>query len=399
MFSHDIKRNEISLENFIEKVRPYLNRVKKGGDKEVFDVTRELEGKEGKYIKGSEIRAKANLPSDIVESIKVIYEQLLSFNELLRPRDVYSIRNGFRFGVKWSSIERVGLYVPGGKNVYPSTLLMLTSAANVAKVKEKVLITPPRGFHLDPIISYISDITNIDEILYVSGIAGIAAVGYGTERVRKVDKLFGPGNAYIQAAKQIISSEISIDGIEGPTELIVLADEKANPELVAIDAIAQAEHGPLSTIAIISYSNDTLINIYKYLEQYYTSNMADIYLVKVKSLEDGARIISDIAPEHISLWVSNSDNILNLINNGGAISINSPSAAIDYCAGPPHVLPTSGNAKHSGGISVLSFMKPIMISQIISKKETEELIKAAIKIAKYEGFLFHSRSLEGVLNV
>lgn len=264
--------------------------------------------------------------------------------------------------------------------------MMTGIPARVAGVKEIYVCTPVKT-SVDPAIAYIALKLNVDGVYKVGGAQAIGALAYGTQTIKKVDKIVGPGNVFVQAAKYLVSAEVGIDGIEGPTELVVIADEIANPTRVALDLMAQGEHGPGSVLVLISPSEALLNKVEELLPQEGT-----FYLIKSSDLEEAVNVANELAPEHLSLYVRNADELLRHVRNAGAITVgDTPPALLDYSAGPDHVLPTSGWARFRGGLTVYDFLKGI--AYVRSKNPDRELIRAAMKLAEYEGFTVHSRSM------
>lgn len=382
------KERPISFISVLDKVREIVTRVKEGGDKAIIDYTEKFDNYLLSDIKAKqdEIKSQASLLDYTVKNaIDIIYDQLTDFHKSIMPPNSGGGKNGIDFGVVWKPIEKVGIYVPGGIKTYPSTLLMAGIPAKIAGVKE-IYVTTPRE-KVDPAIAYISIKLNINGIYKIGGAQAIAALAYGTESVKKVDKIVGPGNIYVQAAKYLVSENVGIDGIEGPTELVVIADDSANAENVALDLLAQGEHGKTSFLVLISTS-EFLVNKVKSI----LPNEGNFYLIKVNSIDEAVQLANDIAPEHLSIATSSPLQVLSKISNAGAITLgNTPPALIDYCAGPDHILPTNGWSRFKGGITVFDFLKPL--SYVISEKPEKDLIKAAMVLAKYEGFNLHSKSI------
>ncbi|MFP3189363.1 MAG: histidinol dehydrogenase, partial [Sulfolobaceae archaeon] len=222
----------------------------------------------------------------------------------------------------------------------------------------------------------------------LGGAQAIAAFAYGTESVKKVDKVVGPGNIYVQAAKFLVSRDIGIDGIEGPTELVIIADDTAKVEDLILDMRAQAEHGLSTFIVLLTTSQYIVDEVKRELER----DRNVYYVIKVSSVEEAIKIANEISPEHLSLYVTSPKRYLDIVSNSGAVSLGStPPAVIDYAAGPNHILPTNQWARFRGGVTVYDFLKPIMYANL--EKPDDKLIQSAIILAKYEGFEFHTKSI------
>ncbi|BBG24017.1 histidinol dehydrogenase [Sulfuracidifex tepidarius] len=384
-----------SLEPFLDKVKEIINDVVRDGDQGLIDLTAKFDNVRLSSVKASDEEIKESsesLPEEVKSSIDMIWDQLKNFHESAKPPNFGGGRNGISFGIMWKPIDRVGIYVPGGLKSYPSTLMMAGIPAKVAGVKEVHVSTPTKG-KLDPAIAYVGRKLGVKAFYKIGGAQAIAAMAYGTSSVAKVDKIVGPGNVFVQAAKFLVSNMVGIDGIEGPTELVVLADDSADPSLIAKDLVAQGEHGPLSFLVLISWSEALLNKVREALISLgQDKSKENFYLVLVRSPNEGIDQVNQIGPEHLSLYVSKPREILSSVRNVGAVSLGrTPPAIIDYAAGPNHILPTNGWAKFRGGVTVYDFLKPVMYAEADSP--STELIKASITLANYEGFRVHGESI------
>ncbi|MFP3217570.1 MAG: histidinol dehydrogenase [Acidianus sp.] len=384
------KSRPISFDQVLDKVSEIVGKVKREGDKALIEFTEKFDGIKLDNIKVTkeEIHAAASLLSeDIKKAIDVVSEQIKEFHTSIKPPQIGGGKSGVDFGIIWTPLEKVGIYVPGGKKLYPSTLLMAGIPAIVAGVEEIYVATPTKG-KIDPAIAYIAVKLNVKEIYKIGGAQAIAALAYGTESVKKVDKIVGPGNVYVQAAKYIVSKDVGIDGIEGPTELVIVADDSANSEEIYLDLLAQGEHGNSTLLVLISTSD----RILREVEEKASGSDLTFYLVKARDLEEAITYANSIAPEHLSLQVSSPREALKMVRNAGAVTLGrTPPAIIDYSAGPDHILPTNSWAKFKGGLTVYDFLKPISFAQ--ATNPDKELINAAITLARYEGFEIHSKSI------
>ncbi|EZQ11030.1 MULTISPECIES: histidinol dehydrogenase [Acidianus] len=391
MIKEEIPKNRlVEFTQVLDVVESIVNQVRQNGDKAIIDLTKKFDSVELKDLSFSkdEIEQQASLLSDdLRRAVDVIYEQLKEFHLTLMPPEVGGGKSGVEFGIVWKPIETVGIYVPGGKQKYPSTLLMAGIPAKIAGVRE-IYFSTPQYDKLDPMMAYICQKLGIKQAYRIGGAQAIAAMAYGTESVHKVSKIVGPGNIYVQAAKYIVSREVGIDGIEGPTELVIIADDSADPRRVATDLLAQGEHGKSSLLVLISTSGRLISKVKELL----STDVNDFYIVEVKSVEEALKISDELSPEHLSLQVRSPRSTMKLVRNAGAITLgNTPPAMVDYGAGPDHILPTNGWSKFRGGITVLDFIKPISYTNL--DNPTKELIDASIKIAKYEGFEIHGKSI------
>jgi histidinol dehydrogenase len=374
------------VKNIIEYVRIY-------GDKALIEFTRKFDGVE---IEGVKIDAKelekcmGLLPNNVKNSIDIIYNHLFNIHYTTLPKDIKININGVIMGISWRSIYRVGIYVPGGAKSYPSTLLMAGVPAVVAGVKEIYISSPPmKNKCVDPAIAYIAMKISAKEVYRIGGAHAIAAMAYGTESVSKVDKIVGPGNIYVQVAKYLVQGDVDIDGVEGPTELVIIADEYADCRKIALDMMAQSEHGKDVLVMLLTPSGKLIDEVEKELAQ---DKIHRYYLIRVKDIDEALEIANKLAPEHLSLYIKESQKYLEKVVNSGAVAMDSESPSmIDYL-GPNHILPTNGWAKTRGALTVYDFLKPIAILYN-SKDIDKELLDAAKVLARYEGFIIHEQSI------
>jgi histidinol dehydrogenase len=374
------------VKNIIEYVRIY-------GDKALIEFTRKFDGVE---IEGVKIDAKelekcmGLLPNNVKNSIDIIYNHLFNIHYTTLPKDIKININGVIMGISWRSIYRVGIYVPGGAKSYPSTLLMAGVPAVVAGVKEIYISSPPmKNKCVDPAIAYIATKISAKEVYRIGGAHAIAAMAYGTESVSKVDKIVGPGNIYVQVAKYLVQGDVDIDGVEGPTELVIIADEYADCRKIALDMMAQSEHGKDVLVMLLTPSGKLIDEVEKELAQ---DKIHRYYLIRVKDIDEALEIANKLAPEHLSLYIKESQKYLEKVVNSGAVTMDSESPSmIDYL-GPNHILPTNGWAKTRGALTVYDFLKPIAILYN-SKDIDKELLDAAKVLARYEGFIIHEQSI------
>lgn len=369
----------------VEKI---VNEVRNRGDQALIELEEKFDKIKLTSITLQKIEELASqVDNNLKEAIDVIYSQIYEFNTLIKPPNIIGGgNNGIDYGAIWKSIEKIGIYVPGGEKAYPSTLLMAGVPAVVAGVNEIYVASPPNK--ITPAIAYIALKLNVNEIYTIGGAQAIAALAYGTETVKKVDKIVGPGNIYVQAAKYLVSRDVAIDGIEGPTELVIIADETANPSHIILDLRAQAEHGKFTFLVLLTNSDKIIDVISKELEQ----DANTYYLIRVSDLEEAITLANEIAPEHLSLHVTNARAYINKIKNAGVVTLGStPPAIIDYSAGPNHILPTNKWAKVRGGISVYDYLKMVMYASSVNPDK--KIIDASKILAKYEGFEYHANSI------
>ena len=346
------------------------------------------------------------LDKKIKTSIDIAYSRILNFHKKQKLPS-FSFTDQFKnsFSYKSNAINKVGVYVPGGLASYPSSVLMNCIPAIVAGVKNIYMATPSMGSNYNPAVIYAAKKCKVKEIYKIGGAQAIAAMAYGTKTVSKVDKIVGPGNAYVAAAKKQVFGDVGIDMIAGPSEITVIADKWSKPDWIAADLIAQAEHDVNSQSIVISDNIKTINQInYFLLEQLkvlpkkkiaYKSlkNFGLSILVKNKKLL--VETVNLIAPEHLEIFIKNPKKILKDISNAGSIFVGqySPEAIGDYLAGPNHVLPTSGTARFSSGLSVYDFLKRHSVIKM-TKSGIERLGTSVINLAKYENLEGHANSIK-----
>ena len=344
-----------------------------------------------------------NLNKDTVESFRLAIKNVTRFHAKQFPQD-YEIQNmNAKLKSIWKPIDSVGLYVPGGNAVYPSSLIMSVIPAQIAGVKRIVCVTPPCD-DFNPYIAFLLDELNISEVFQVGGAQAIAALTYGTKTIKPVNKIFGPGNAYVAAAKKQVFGKVGIDLVAGPSEIIVVADEKNNPDWVASDLMAQAEHDENAQSILITnskiFADQVLKQIQNLLNRVSKKQIINLSLKKnglIIVMDDlllSHKIINKIAPEHLHLQSTEKQNILKNVNNAGGIFLGnySTEAFGDYVAGTNHILPTSGAAKFSSGLGVIDFMKKSSIVEM-NKSSFDDLSKHVENISDVENLEAHKLSV------
>ena len=406
-----INARKLKQQDQSSSLKKILSDVKKNGDKAVLKYEKRFSKikRNNKRIIFTQKEINQILKSldvNLKKSIDVAYNRIKFFHSKQKFIS-FKIKDKFKneLSYQYSPIERVGVYVPGGTASYPSTVLMNCIPAIVAGVKNIYLTTPSLGKKINPAIVYAAKKCGVKEIYRVGGAHSIAAFTYGTKIFKKVDKIVGPGNAYVAAAKKEVFGEVGIDMVAGPSEISVVADRTANPNWVASDLIAQAEHDIYAQSILIS-NNFNLIEqvnvcLKKQLRNLPKSKIASTSLqnyglaIFCKKNKATADIINEIAPEHLELYVKNYKNFLKDIKNAGSIFIGkySPEAIGDYLAGPNHVLPTSGSAKFSSGLSVNDFLKRYSLIKI-TKTGIERLGSSVINLAQHENLEGHANSVK-----
>jgi histidinol dehydrogenase len=375
-----------------EKVRRILEDVKNNGDEAVIRYTRKFDKVKltprELRVSESEINgAYQNIDPEFVSVLKIAVENVSRYYKKQTKRSWKTTdEDGVILGEKVRPLESVGIYVPSGTVPLPSTVYMTVLPAKIAGVEKVYLITPPNKFKsVDPHILAVANLLKVDGIFKVGGAQAIAAFAVGTKTIPRVDKIIGPGNAYVAEAKRQVFGYCDIDMIAGPSEVAILADDYSDPGFVASDLLAQSEHHMGSAI---------LVTTSKRLAKATKKVPARGYIVTVKNLKQAAEVINQIAPEHLQIMVKNPQRILKDIKNAGAIFIGSytPTAVGDYIAGPSHVLPTNGTARFFSGITVCDFMKS---SHVISySRKALEKVKGPIeRLATLEGLPRHMESV------
>ena len=347
-------------------------------------------------------------PDDLKHALKLAADRITSFHEATLPRDWVDLGGGL--GELVRPLERVGLYAPGGTAAYPSTVLMTAIPARVAGVKEVVLTTPRRGNEpLNTTVLAAARIAGVDAVYQIGGVPAIGALAYGTESIRKVDKICGPGNVFVAYAKRMVQGQVDIDGVFGPTETIVLADATANPVFCAADLIAQAEHDPMASAILVTDSNSLVAAIESELDAQIESNpRADTIrhslerqgcIVLVDDFEEAVAVANRIAPEHLCLMVADPWAWAGQIRNAGGLFLGefSPEVMGDYIAGPSHVMPTGGTARFSSALSVHHFLRTMPVVGL-SPSLFSNLGPAAVRIAEAEGLPGHAGAVQARLD-
>jgi histidinol dehydrogenase len=359
-----------------------------------------------KFTKEEKNKIIKKLDKRIKTSIDLAYNRILNFHKKQKLIS-YSFKDKFKnsFSYKSNAINKVGVYVPGGLASYPSSVLMNCIPAIVAGVKNIYMATPSTGTNYNPAVLYAAKKCKVKEIYKIGGAQAIAAMAYGTKTVHKVDKIVGPGNAYVAGAKKQVFGDVGIDMVAGPSEVTIVADKWSRADWIASDLIAQAEHDENSQSIVIS-EDAQIINkinyfLFKQLKVLPKKNIATKSLknfglsILVKNKKLIAEIINLIAPEHLEIFSKNPNQILKNVKNAGSIFVGqySPEAIGDYLAGPNHVLPTSGSARFSSGLSVYDFLKRYSIIKM-TKSGIERLGTSVINLAKYENLEGHANSIK-----
>ena len=395
---------ELSIQGVVERI---MADVRDKGDEALFDYARKLDGADIGSLEVSEeaiSTARGIVDKDLVSALELAAERIRDFH----------LACGYKVGTIWidqslgrqvKPLGKVGLYIPGGTATYPSTVLMMAIPAKVAGVGEIIMVSPPGKDGKIPAPTLVAaDIAQVSRIFKVGGAQAIAALALGTSSIPKVDKICGPGNIFVTLAKKMVYGMVDIDGLEGPSEIVIVADEKANPAVCAADLLAQTEHDPLTLAILLTDSPELAGQVDKQIETQLAKlkrrSIAEQaidkgMIVLVNNIDEAIELVNIFAPEHLSLMVSDASSLIPEINNAGCIFIGEDSPVVlgDYVAGPSHVLPTGGSARFSSPLGVESFLK---VSNIIAidKSALQELSKAAIVVAKAEGLDAHAQAIE-----
>jgi len=384
------------IEDVYDDVRRIINDVRTEGDKAIIRLERKFDNVDLDDISVTNEEfdsAMDNVDQRTVDSLNLAYKRIYSYHDKQRRKNWFIENDGSILGEIFVPMENVGCYVPSS---YFSSLLMSVIPAKVAGVKNISVCTPPnKKGKIDDLILAAAKITNVS-VYKVGGAQAIAGLAYGTETIPKVEKIVGPGNKYVTAAKILLKDLVEIDFPAGPSELLILADKSAIPEFLALDLLAQAEHDYNSRAILITTSEDLIEQVEEEIEQEDDIvKKGSIYLVKSDSIDDSIRITNDFAPEHLEIITEDPIYVLKHIKNAGSIFIGeySPVAAGDYASGTNHILPTAGYAKVLSGLSVDDFLKRMSV-QMLDKDALKVIGEDVILMAEKEGLKTHARSIE-----
>ena len=388
-----------------------LRDVRAGGDTEVRRYAKLLDDAEldSLQVPGAELDAAWDAtPDDLKRALELAARRITEFHEATLPRDWVDLSGGL--GELVRPLARVGLYAPGGTAAYPSTVLMTAIPARVAGVNEVVLATPRRGQEpLNTTVLAAARIAGVDAVYQVGGVPAIGALAYGTESIRKVDKICGPGNVFVAYAKRMVQGQVDIDGVFGPTETILLADDTANPVFCAADLIAQAEHDPMASAILVTDSQPLIDAVEAELDAQIADNpRAETIrhslerqgcIVVVDDFDEAIAVANQIAPEHLCLMVADPWVWAGQVRNAGGLFLGefSPEVMGDYIAGPSHVMPTGGTARFSSALSVHHFLRTMPVVGLSPQRFTD-LGAAAVRIAEAEGLPGHAGAVQARLD-
>ena len=394
-------------EEVIGSVRKIIKKVRIDGDKALLDFTERFDGVKLKSFVIDDF-SSAKIPDDDKSVIKHVFDNIYKVAKAQKEsiiNFVFEVSPGVRVRQRVRPIKKVGIYVPGGRYPLVSTLLMCGVPAVVAGVEEIYVATPPdkNGQVNDHILNG-AGLLGVKKLYSIGGAQAIAAFAYGTESVEKVDKIVGPGNIFVTAAKKEVFGTVGIDFIAGPTEVLIIADKFANPEVIAYDMLAQAEHDPQARPILISTSEALLRKTISFIDKILEKEPSEVAKISIEgngkfllasSIEEAIKVANDIAPEHLELQVKNPEKYLDQIENFGTLFVGHLSAEAlgDYSAGVNHVLPTNGSARYTGGLHVKDFMKVQAILDVF-EEGFKSIAPLAMKLAELESLHFHYRSVE-----
>jgi histidinol dehydrogenase len=407
------KRQSVSykhLETIETLVREIINTVRTRGDKALLAYTARFDGvkltKKNLQIPKAEIDvAWRNASTEDKKSLNLAKERIEKFHrqELTHSWKIAG-SGGEALGQKVIPLEKVGIYVPGGKASYPSSVLMNAIPAQVAGVSETIMVTPPSSKGINPVTLAAARICGIKKIFQVGGAQAIAALAYGTETIPRVDKIVGPGNIFVAMAKKMVSGEVGIDMIAGPSEILIIADGSARPEFIAADLLSQAEHDEEAQVILMTPSQALVARVQEEInllmeklprKEILRKALKKGLIVITKSLSHAVALANEVAPEHLLLAVKDPYRLLEKVKNAGSVFLGhfSPVAAGDYLAGPNHVLPTSGTARFSSPLGVYDFVKFISFTHL-NQAQLKKLGNDIMRLARIEGLEAHARSVE-----
>jgi histidinol dehydrogenase len=398
-----------------ERVRNILSEVRAYGDRALLQLTLEFDrldlSKVGMRVSATEIDAaeKACEPQALA-ALRLARERIEAYHRRQKPSDErFTDALGVEMGSRWTAIEAVGLYVPGGTAAYPSSVLMNAVPAKVAGCARLVMVVPAPDGKLSPLVLAAAKLAGVDEVYRIGGAQAIAALAYGTETIVAVAKIVGPGNAYVAAAKRLVFGQVGIDMIAGPSEVLIIADKTGNADWIAADLLAQAEHDASAQSILITDNAALAGEVEKAVDaQLKTLPRAAIAgaswrdygaIITVPRLADAIALVDQLAPEHLEIAAENAETLVAKIRNAGAIFIgaHTPEAIGDYVAGCSHVLPTARSARFSSGLGVLDFMKRTSLLKC-GPEQLRALGPAAIALGEAEGLAAHARSVAIRLN-
>ncbi|HEY4673686.1 MAG TPA: histidinol dehydrogenase, partial [Nitrososphaerales archaeon] len=410
-------RKSSSLTRNIERVKAIVDDVRQRGDAALVEYAKKFDNID---IEPSEFRVKTNeikrayskVSDEEVRALKNLKKRVAKLDSILlkQLRSVRMQDDGLAISLKVSAVGSVGCYVPGGKAIYPTSLVMCCVPAKIAGVERVVVCSPcSQSKEIAPILLVAADICGVDEVYKIGGAQAIAALAYGTRTIKPVNKIVGPGSIYVAQAKILVSYDVAIDNPAGPSEILIIADESADAKDVARDLISQAEHGQDSVSGLVSTSKTLIDKVAKevrsMLKDVHRKEMVEksiaenAFMIECGSLQTATEFANAFAPEHLEIITKNATAVAKKINSSGVVLLGryTPVASSDYGLGTNHVLPTGGSATTSSGLSALDFVKRIYVAQA-TKSSLAKLAKDMGVLAKAEGLINHYRAIEERLN-
>lgn len=402
-------------EDVAQIVRRIIADVRTRGDVALVELTNKFDQaavtEETLKLSAREIEsALSNVGKEQISAIEIAAHRIEAYHSRQLPADdCYTDDTGALLGWRWTSLDSVGLYVPGGTAAYPSSVLMNAIPAKVAGVERIVMVTPASGGKINPLVLAAAWRAGVRDIYRVGGAQAVAALAFGTERIAPVDKIVGPGNAYVAAAKREVFGQVGIDSVAGPSEILVISDRHSDPEWIAADLLSQAEHDPSSQSILITddleFADQVAALAERQIQSLPRKQIAQQSwngygaIIVVGSLDDAVPLADAIAPEHLELATENPQALAKKIRHAGAIFLGryTPEAMGDYIAGPNHVLPTSRTARFSSGLSVLDFMKRTTLLGL-DAASIARIGPDALTLAQAEGLEAHARSIAARMN-
>ncbi len=397
------------LEEVEEVVRDILRRVREEGDRALVELTQrfdgvELQPEDLEVPRGRWSEALQALDGGLLEALKGAAREIEAFCRRELPRDWMDMGHGVVRGEVFKPVERAGVYVPGGKAFYPSSVLMGVIPAKVAGVREVTVVTPPGDRRVSSVVLAAAEVAGADRLFQVGGAQAIAALAYGTERVPKVDVIVGPGNRYVTAAKKALYGEVGIDMLAGPSELLILSDGSTSPRAAALDLLSQAEHDEDAWVGLLTPDGDYAQRVREELEGLLrTAPRGEIasmsieahgFVVLTRDLEEGIALVDEFAPEHLELHLRDPWGWFGRVGNAGGVFLGeeTPVTLGDYGTGPNHILPTGGAARFSSAVGVWTFLKRIQFLHT-SGEALARASRVAIPLAEVEGLFGHANAV------
>jgi len=410
-FAELLQRGKMDIDGVSAIVSNLLNEIKNNGNKAVkdqiakFDRWTPVKDEDLNISVDDMKKAYDNLDSELKKAMHLAYDRIETYHQKLMPNTWMNEEpNGIILGQKVTAVDRAGLYIPGGKAAYPSSLLMNAVPAIVAGVKEIVVCTPAPDNEINELLLAACHLCKVTKVFKVGGASAIGAMAYGTQTIPKVDVITGPGNIFVATAKKLVYGEVNIDMIAGPSEIGILADESARADYIAMDLLSQAEHDEMASSILITTSMELANNVSNKVEEFLNTLSREAIarksinergaIIVTSSMDEAVELMNEIAPEHLEVMTLDPMSLLDNIRHAGAIFLgeNTPEPIGDYIAGPNHTLPTGGTAKFYSPLSVEHFLKKSSIISM-SKQGINELGNACALIAHTEGLTAHEASV------